>query len=94
MAKPLPPHHLTEALELNHCRAICEEIGERLQYSLARTLPVPTRLRELVNRIAELEGNAPPLIPDCGDEPPARERPTRGRRFWSFPIKRDGHRNS
>jgi hypothetical protein len=87
MAKPLPPQdrHLTEALEPDHCRAICKEIGERLQHSLVRdTSVVPTRLRKLVDRIAELEGNAPLLIPDCEDEPPALER-KRGRRFWWFP---------
>ena len=89
MAKHLPPQgpHLTEALEPDHCRAICEEIGERLQHSLARdTSPLPTRLRKMVDRIAELEGNAPPsLIPDCENEPPARERAKRGQRFWWFP---------
>ena len=88
MAKLLPPQnpHLTEALELDHCRAICKEIGERLHHSLGRdTSPVPTRLRKLVNRIAELEGNEPPLIPDCEDEPRTRERPKRGREFWRFP---------
>ena len=87
MAKPLPPlgPDLIEALEPKHCRAICEEIGERLRHSLARdTSPVPTRLRKLVDRIAELEGAAPPIIPDCGDEPPAPERPKRGLSFWWF----------
>jgi hypothetical protein len=89
MARPLAPQdpHLTEALELDHCRAICEKIGERLQHSLARdTSRIPTRLRKLVNRIADLEGNAPPPIPDCEDEPLAREHPKRGRRFWWFPL--------
>ena len=89
MAKLLPPQdpHLTEALvELDHCRAICTEIGERLQHGLARdTSPVPTRLRKLVNRIAELEGNGPAFIPDCRDELSRRERPKRRRRFWRFP---------
>ena len=88
MAKPLLPEdpYLTEALEPKHCRAICDEFGERLRHSLARdTSPVPTRLRKLVDRIAELGGDAPPIIPDFEDEPPARERPKHGLRFWWFP---------
>jgi hypothetical protein len=50
-------------LEPKHCRAICEEIGERLRHSLARdTSPVPTRLLKLVDQIAELEGAAPATL--------------------------------
>ena len=86
MAKHLPPQgpHLTEVLEPDHCRAICEEIGERLQHSLARdTSPLPMHLRKMVDRIAELEGNAPQSpIPGRENEPPASERQKRGQRFW------------
>jgi hypothetical protein len=87
MAKPLSPQDvdLYEVLEPKHCRAICEEISERLRPSLARdTSPIPMPLRDLVDRIAELEGAAPPIIPDCVEEPLARERPKRGLRFLLF----------
>lgn len=86
---PQDPYLTEAALELDHCRAICAEIGERLQHSLAQdTSPVPTRLRKLINRLADLEGSAPPFISDCDDEPTARARPKRGPRW--FPWKRDG----
>jgi hypothetical protein len=68
MAKPLPPQdpHLLEALEPKHCRAICGVIGKQLRHSVARdTSPVPRRLRKLVDRLAELEGDAPLIISDC-----------------------------
>ena len=81
MANPLPPQHphLIEGLEPKHCRAICGVIGKELRHSLTHDAsPVPTRLRKLVDRLAELEGDAPLIIPDCEDEPAARERPKRG----------------
>jgi hypothetical protein len=73
------------ALEPKHCRAICEEIGDRLRQDLTAVSPLPTRLRKLVDRIAELEGNSPPIIPDCEGEPPPRGRPKHGLRFWRLP---------
>ncbi len=87
MAKHLRPHDsdLIEILDPKHCRAICEEIGERVRQSLARdTSPIPTRLRRLVDRIAELEGEASLIIPDCGEKPPCRARPERRPKFWRF----------
>ena len=87
MANLLPPHalHLIEGLESKHCRAICGVIGKELRHSLARDAsPVPTRLRKLLDRLAELEGEAPLIIPDCEGEPAARERPRRGLRLWWF----------
>jgi hypothetical protein len=77
--------YLFPALEPKHCRAICEEIGDRLQQDLTGVSPLPTRLRKLVDRIAELEGNSPPIIPDCVGEPPPRDRPKHGLRFWRLP---------
>ncbi len=87
MALPLPPHapHLIEALEPKHCRAICGVIGKELRHSLTRgASPVPMRLRKLLERLAELEGDAPPIIPDCEREAATRERPKRGLRLWWF----------
>jgi hypothetical protein len=86
MAKPTQDLDLSEALEPEHCRAIYEEIGDRLRPALARdTSPVPLPLRKLVDRFAQVDGNAPSIIPDREDEPVARERPRRRVRFWWFP---------
>ena len=65
--------YMFPALEPKHCRAICEEIGDRLRQDLTSASPLPTRLRKLLDHIAELEGNSPPIIPDCEDEPSPRE---------------------
>jgi hypothetical protein len=50
-----------------HCRAICDEIGERLRFYLLRDLPEPTtRLQELLNRLSELDldiADAPSITP-------------------------------
>src|SRR5215831_16365610 len=53
MHEPLRTH---APLEPKHCRAICDEIGERLRQSLARDAsPVPPRLRKLLGQFAELQ---------------------------------------
>ena len=46
------------ALESQHCRAICTEIGERLQQSLKPqdASPMPPHLSRLVNRLSSLDG--------------------------------------
>ena len=75
-AANLPP------LEPKHCRAICQEIGDRLRQDLAGTSPLPTRLRKLVDQIAELEGNSPPAFPAASTHHYPGERPKHGRRFW------------
>ena len=80
--RPARAADLFPALESKHCRAICHEIGDRLRHDLTGASPLPTRLRKLVNRIAELEGNSPPITPDCQDEPSPRERPKHELRFW------------
>lgn len=47
-----------------HARAICEEIGERLRYALRDDYAdLPPRLRELMRRLAELDDDAPSLVP-------------------------------
>ena len=62
MDEPLRTH---APLEPKHCRAICNEIGERLRQSLARDAsPVPPRLRKLLGQFAELQGDAPPIMDD------------------------------
>jgi hypothetical protein len=86
MAKPLPHPDLTEALEAKHCRAIYEEIGERLQHSLAHDAsPVPSHLRGLLDRLAALEGGAPLNVPDREPAPQSRSLRERIMRFLRFP---------
>jgi hypothetical protein len=52
-----------------HCRAICDEIGERLGYVLGKeTGEIPQRLRLLTDRLAELDGaTAPSIVPAMHD---------------------------
>ncbi|MCA6123539.1 hypothetical protein J6500_16785 [Bradyrhizobium sp. WSM 1704] len=47
-----------------HARAICDEIGERLRFALRDDYAnFPPRLRELMSRLAELDCDAPSLVP-------------------------------
>ena len=68
--RPARAADLLPALEPKHCRAICKEIGDRLRQDLPATSPLPTRLRKLVDQIAELEGK--PLV----------RSPDRFKDFW------------
>ena len=56
-------------LDSGHCRAICDEIGEQLRIVLDReTDEIPQRLRTLMDRLAELDGeHAPSIVPAMGD---------------------------
>ena len=56
-------------IDHEHCRAICEEIGERLQIMLRpETRELPERLRLLLNRFAEMERDpAPSIAPSMED---------------------------
>ena len=50
-------------IDSTHCRAICDEIGDRLRDILKREASeVPPRLIELINKLAELE-RAPSIVP-------------------------------
>ena len=75
---PLP------VLEPKHCRAICNEIGDRLGQSMARDAsPMPMRLRRLLDRFAELDGEAPSIVPDLeGDRPHQTDLKRRFTRRW------------
>jgi hypothetical protein len=58
-----------EALALDHvhCRAICDEIGERLRQVLKpEASETPQRLLALLDRLAELE-QAPSIVPSMDD---------------------------
>jgi hypothetical protein len=61
--------HAGLALDSTHCRAICDEIGERLRCALSReACEIPPFLRELVDRLAGLERvDAPSIVPSIDD---------------------------
>ncbi len=72
----MPKHHAAAiTLDHTHCRAICDEIGERLAQMLDRDiLEMPPRLRTLLNKLAQLERNqlmemahAPSIAPSIGE---------------------------
>jgi len=52
-----------------HCRAICDEIGERLRIALRpETAGLPIRLQILIDRLADQEREiAPSIVPDLDD---------------------------
>jgi hypothetical protein len=55
------------ALEHAHCRAICDEIGERLgQVLKPEALEIPQRLVTLLDRLAELE-QSPSIVPSIDE---------------------------
>ena len=63
------PCRNAEALALDHahCRAICEEIGERLRQVLKpEALEIPQHLLGLLERLAELE-QAPSIVPSMDE---------------------------
>ena len=50
-------------IDSTHCRAICDEIGDRLRDVFKREASeVPARLRRLIDQLAELE-SAPSIVP-------------------------------
>jgi hypothetical protein len=68
------------------CRAIRNEIGERLRGALADdAAPLPSRLEGLVERLTELDGGAPSIAPDGQDDPVSLPLWKRVMRFFRFP---------
>jgi len=56
-------------LDHTHCRAICEEIGDRLREVLDRnTSRTPPNLQRLIDRLADLERESAPSIVPSFDE--------------------------
>jgi hypothetical protein len=50
-------------IDSTHCRAICDEIGDRLRDVFKREASeIPARLVRLIDQLAELEG-APSIVP-------------------------------
>jgi hypothetical protein len=63
------PNRNAEALALDHahCRAICDEIGERLREVLKpEALEIPQRFVMLLDRLAKLE-EAPSIVPSIDE---------------------------
>jgi hypothetical protein len=56
-------------IDSGHCRAICDEIGDRLRILLDKESgEVPQRLRMLIDRLAELDREqAPSIVPAMDD---------------------------
>ena len=56
-------------IDSGHCRAICDEIGDRLRTLLDKEpSEIPQRLRLLMDRLAELDGErAPSIVPAMDD---------------------------
>jgi hypothetical protein len=56
-------------LDSGHCRAICDEIGDRLRILLDKEAgAIPRQLRLLLDRLAELDGEqAPSIVPAMDD---------------------------
>ncbi len=59
----------SDAVRQKHMRAICQEIGERLQFMMDRSAKEPSaRLTALLQRFEELEQTAAPSIAPTLDE--------------------------
>jgi hypothetical protein len=56
-------------IDSGHCRAICDEIGDRLRILLDKEASaLPQQLRLLIDRLAELDGEqAPSIVPSMAD---------------------------
>lgn len=65
-------------LDHTHCRAICDEIGQRLDFIMKPASDIPPRLLYLIDRLAELEKadlprleRAPSIVPSIEEMSPA-----------------------
>jgi hypothetical protein len=68
-------------IDHKHSRAICDEIGERLQMYLRVEPELPVDLRMLVDQLHELEGQSPSIVPDVEHRfrtKPSRDDASRG----------------
>jgi hypothetical protein len=55
-------------LDHNHCRAICDEIGERLREVLRREASeMPPRLLMLMDELAQLDDHGPSIVPSIDE---------------------------
>jgi len=65
----MPIHPEDLRLDHSHCRAICEEIGERLRETMAlKSLTPPPQLQRLIDRLDELDNVwSPGIVPPIED---------------------------
>jgi len=70
-------------IDHTHSRAICREIGERLQQYLRAEAELPASMRKQVHRLQELEGESPSIVPEMehGFRSEPRKVVSRGDRF-------------
>jgi hypothetical protein len=52
-------------IDHTHSRAIVREIGERLDASLKPEPELPTRFKEQIDQLRELEECSPSIVPDA-----------------------------
>ena len=78
-------------IDHTHSRAICREIGERLQQYLRAEAELPANMRKQVHRLQELEGQSPSIVPDMehgfGDEPRGLSRRNASQFTWPWQRK-------
>jgi hypothetical protein len=78
-------------IDHNHSRAICREIGERLQQHLRAEPELPASMRKRIRQLHELEGQSPSIVPDMehgfGNEPKGVSRRDASRFTWPWPRK-------
>lgn len=69
----MPSDHSQIRLDHIHCRAICDEIGDRLREMMGRELAgMPSYLQRLVDRLGELDDvPSPGIVPVMEDLPSA-----------------------
>jgi len=83
-----PPMHNRIDIDHRHSLAISQEIGERLQASLRVESELPPSIRNRIERLHELEGQSPSIVPtmehDAGnnDQRPVGTRPSWWRRKY------------
>ncbi|WP_426527952.1 hypothetical protein [Bradyrhizobium sp. McL0615] len=65
----MPIDHKILHLDHNHCRAICDEIGERLREAMAlKSVEMPPQLQRLIDRLDELDNVwSPGIVPSIED---------------------------
>ena len=70
------PNRYAAALALDHahCRAICDEIGDRLREVLKpEAMEIPERLRALLDRLAQMD-QAPSIVPSLDEMSSPKDR--------------------
>jgi superfamily II helicase len=77
------------SLDEHHCRAICDEIGDRLRYYLAQEVAeISPNLRRLMDRLSELDQPvqylSPSIVPSIDAEDTAMDQ--------EVGLERKGHR--